>query len=235
MTKILGIIPARGGSKGIPGKNIRMLGGKPLIHYAAKAARDSGLVDRLILTTDSPEIADAGKSLGIEVPFIRPAHLAQDDTPMFPVIDHALQFVENEGWQAEIILLLQPTAPLRKAEHLQAAVRILIGTKCDAVASVVEVPQHYAPDFVLKLEEGKLKPFLEGGERVTRRQDTRPAYSRDGTIYAFRRDVFILKRSIYGDDCRPLIIPRDQSCNLDTLEDWEEAEKRITDQIQEKP
>lgn len=154
---------------------------------------------------------------------------------MFPVIDHALQFVENEGWQAEIILLLQPTAPLRKAEHLQAAVRILIGTKCDAVASVVEVPQHYAPDFVLKLEEGKLKPFLEGGERVTRRQDTRPAYSRDGTIYAFRRDVFILKRSIYGDDCRPLIIPRDQSCNLDTLEDWEEAEKRITDQIQEKP
>lgn len=235
MTKILGIIPARGGSKGIPGKNIRMLGGKPLIHYAAKAARDSGLVDRLILTTDSPEIADAGKSLGIEVPFIRPAHLAQDDTPMFPVIDHALQFVENEGWQAEIILLLQPTAPLRKAKHLQTAVRILIGTKCDAVASVVEVPQHYAPDFVLKLEEGKLKPFLEGGERVTRRQDTRPAYSRDGTIYAFRRDVFIFKRSIYGDDCRPLIIPRDQSCNLDTLEDWEEAEKRITDQIQEKP
>ena len=232
MTKMLGIIPARGGSKGIPGKNIRMLGGKPLIYYAVRAARESGLVDRLILTTDSAEIADVGKSLGIEMPFIRPANLAQDDTPMFPVIDHAVQFVESQGWQPDIILLLQPTAPLRQPEHIQAAVKILTETKCDAVASVVEVPQHYAPDFVLKLEEGKLKPFLEGGEKVTRRQDTRAAYSRDGTIYAFWRDVFIHKRSIYGDDCRPLVIPRDMSCNLDTMEDWGEVEQKIKDQTQ---
>lgn len=230
MTKILGIIPARGGSKGIPGKNIRMLGGKPLIYYAARAARESGLVDRLILTTDSTQIAEVGKELGIEVPFIRPAHLAQDDTPMFPVIDHAVQFVENEGWQPDIILLLQPTAPLRKPEHLQAAVKILTEEKCDAVASVVEVPQHYAPDFVLKLEEGRLKPFLDGAEKVTRRQDTRTAFSRDGTIYAFWRDVFIHKRSIYGDDCRPLLIPRDMSCNLDTMEDWGEVEQKIKGQ-----
>lgn len=232
MTKMLGIIPARGGSKGIPGKNIRMLGGKPLIYYAARAARESGLVDRLILTTDSAEIADVGKSLGIEMPFIRPANLAQDDTPMFPVIDHVVQFVESQGWQPDIILLLQPTAPLRQPEHIQAAVKILTETKCDAVASVVEVPQHYAPDFVLKLEGGKLKPFLEGGEKVTRRQDTRAAYSRDGTIYAFWRDVFIHKRSIYGDDCRPLVIPRDMSCNLDTMEDWGEVEQKIKDQTQ---
>lgn len=230
MTKTLGIIPARGGSKGIPGKNIRMLGGKPLIYYAARAARESGLVDRLILTTDSDEIAEVGKGLGIEVPFIRPANLAQDDTPMFPVIDHAVQFVESQGWQPDIILLLQPTAPLRQPEHIQAAVKILTETKCDAVASVVEVPQHYAPDFVLKLEEGKLKPFLEGGEKVTRRQNTRAAYSRDGTVYAFWRDVFIHKRSIYGDDCRPLVIPRDMSCNLDTMEDWKEVEQKIKDQ-----
>lgn len=234
MTKILGIIPARGGSKGIPGKNIRLLGGKPLIYYAARAARESGLVDRLILTTDSAEIAEVGKGLGIETPFIRPAQLAQDDTPMFPVIDHALQFIEREGWKPDIILLLQPTAPLRKPEHLQAAVRILSETNCDSVVSVVEVPQHYAPDFVLKLEEGKLQPFLEGGERVTRRQDARAAYSRDGTIYAFRSDVFIHKRSIYGDDCRPLIIRRDQSCNLDTMEDWEEVEQKIAEQFQER-
>jgi len=232
VTKMLGIIPARGGSKGIPGKNIRMLGGKPLIYYAVRAARESGLVDRLIMTTDSAEIADVGKSLGIEMPFIRPANLAQDDTPMFPVIDHAVQFVESRGWQPDIILLLQPTAPLRQPEHIQAAVKILTETKCDAVASVVEVPQHYAPDFVLKLEEGKLKPFLEGGEKVTRRQDTRAAYSRDGTIYAFWRDVFIHKRSIYGDDCRPLVIPRDMSCNLDTMEDWGEVEQKIKDQTQ---
>ena len=230
--KILGIIPARGGSKGIPGKNIRMLGGKPLIYYASHAARESGLVDRLILTTDSTEIAEVGKSLSIEVPFIRPAHLAQDDTPMFPVIDHVVQFVESEGWQPDIIVLLQPTAPLRQPEHIQAAVKILTETKCDAVASVVEVPQHYAPDFVFKLEDGKLKRFIEGSDKITRRQDVRPAYSRDGTIYAFWRDVFIHKRSIYGDDCRPLLISRDESCNLDTMEDWEEIEKKIQGQTQ---
>ena len=227
MTKILGIIPARGGSKGIPGKNIRMLGGKPLIYYAAQAAKESGLVNRLILTTDSAEIAEVGRKLGIETPFIRPAHLAQDNTPMFPVMEHALQFVENEGWQPDIILLLQPTAPLRQADHLRVAVNLLVEAKCDAVASVIEVPQHYVPDFVLRLEEGRLKPFLDGGEKVTRRQDARAAYSRDGTVYAFWRDVFVNKHSIYGDDCRPLLIPRDMSCNLDTMEDWGEVEQKI--------
>jgi len=227
--KILGIIPARGGSKGIPGKNIRMLNGKPLIHYAAWAAFESGLVDRLILTTDSVEIAGVGKTLGIEVPFIRPAELAQDDTPMFPVIDHVVQFVEREGWMPDVIILLQPTAPLRQPKHIQDAVNILIATKCDSVASVVEVPQHYAPDFVLKLEDGKLKPFLESGLK-TRRQDVRPAYSRDGSIYAFWRNVFIQKRSIYGDDCRPLLISHDESCNLDTMEDWREVERKINNQ-----
>ena len=104
MPKILGIIPARGGSKGIPGKNIRLLKGKPLIYYSIRAAKGSGLVDRLILTTDSVEIAQVGKELGAEVPFIRPAELARDDTPMFPVLEHAVNFVESEGWQADIIL-----------------------------------------------------------------------------------------------------------------------------------
>lgn len=226
MTKILGIIPARGGSRGIPGKNIRMLGGKPLLYYAAHAAHESGLVDRLILTTDSIEIAEVGRTLGLEVPFLRPAELAQDDTPMFPVIDHAVRFLENEGWQPDILLLLQPTAPLRQPEHIRAAVTLLKETRCDAVASVVEVPQHYAPDFVLKLEDGKLKPFLEGGIK-TRRQDVRQAYSRDGTVYAFWREVFIHKRSIYGDNCRPLLIRHEESCNLDTMEDWQEVEERI--------
>lgn len=228
--KILGIIPARGGSKGIPGKNTRMLNGKPLIYYAAQAAFESGLVNRLILTTDSVEIAEVGKTLGIEVPFIRPAELAQDDTPMFPVIDHVVQFVEHEGWVPDIIVLLQPTAPLRQPKHIQTAVKILAETKCDAVASIVEVPQHYAPDFVLKLEDGKLTPFLESGLK-TRRQDVRPAYSRDGSIYAFWRDIFIHKRSIYGDDCRPLLISHEESCNLDTMDDWREVERKINDQI----
>lgn len=226
MPKILGIVPARGGSKGIPGKNIRLLNGKPLLYYTALAAHESELIDRLILTTDSDEIATVGKDLGIEVPFIRPAELAQDDTPMLPVIEHVVHFVETEGWQPDIIVLLQPTAPLRKAEHIQTAVSKLISEKCDSVVSVVEVPRHYVPDFVLRIDEGKLLPFLDA-PLATRRQDARPAYSRDGTLYAFWRDVLVNKHSIYGDDCRPFMIPNDQSCNLDTMDDWHEAEKRI--------
>lgn len=232
MPKILGIIPARGGSKGIPGKNIRLLKGNPLIYYSIRAAKGSGLVNRLILTTDSVEIAQVGKELGAEVPFIRPAELARDDTPMFPVLEHAVNFVESEGWQADIILLLQPTAPLRQPEQIQAAVQMLTSTKCDSVVSVVQIPQHYSPDFAYKVEDGLLKPFLDGGGKVTRRQDTRPAYSRDGTIYAFWRDVFFDKHSIYGDDCRPFIIPDHFSCNLDTMDDWAEAETMILKQEQ---
>lgn len=226
MPKILGLIPARGGSKGIPGKNIRLLNGKPLLYYAVQAANKSGLVDRLILTTDSNEIASTGRELGIEVPFLRPTELARDDTPMLPVIEHTLHFVEAQGWQPDIILLLQPTAPLRRGEHIRQAVELLTQTKCDSVVSVVEVPRHYVPDFVLRLEDGKLHPFLDM-PLATRRQDARPAYSRDGTIYAFWRNVLVEKKNIYGDDCRPLIIPEDQSCNLDTMDDWQEAEEKI--------
>jgi len=225
--KVLGIIPARGGSKGIPGKNIRLLNGKPLIYYSIHAAQESGLVDRLILTTDSAEIAEVGKRLGAEVPFIRPAELARDDTPMLPVLEHAVNFVERDGWQADIILLFQPTAPLRQPEQIRAAVKMLIETRCDSVVSVVRIPQHYSPDFAYKVEDGILKPFLDGGGKVTRRQDTRPAYSRDGTIYAFWRDVLMKKYNIYGDDCRPLVIPDHLSCNLDTMEDWAQAEIMI--------
>lgn len=232
MPKILGLIPARGGSKGIPGKNIRLLNGKPLLYYAVQAANKSGLVDRLILTTNSNEIASTGRELGIEVPFLRPTELARDDTPMLPVIEHTLHFVEAQGWQPDIILLLQPTAPLRRGDHIRQAVELLTQTKCDSVVSVVEVPRHYAPDFVLRLEDGKLHPFLDM-PLATRRQDARPAYSRDGTIYAFWRNVLVEKKNIYGDDCRPLIIPEDQSCNLDTMDDWQEAEEKIFDLLYE--
>jgi len=226
MSKILGIIPARGGSKGIPGKNIRLLNGKPLIYYTVEAARASELIDRLILTTDSPEIAEIGKSLGVDAPFLRPPELAQDDTPMLPVLEHAIQHVESGGWQPEIIVLLQPTAPLRRGEHIRLAVNMLMESKCDSVVSVVEVPRHYVPDFVLKIEEGKLKPFLDA-PLVTRRQDARPAFSRDGTIYVFWRDMFFEKHTIYGDDCRPILIPDHESCNLDTMMDWQEAERML--------
>ena len=112
---VLGLVPARGGSKGLPGKNARELAGRPLLAYTAEAARASGVIDRLVLSTDAADIAGAGRAAGLEVPFMRPAALAADDTPMLPVIRHAVDALAAGGWQPEIVVLLQPTSPLRRA------------------------------------------------------------------------------------------------------------------------
>lgn len=234
MSGVLGVIPARGGSKGIPGKNIRLLAGRPLIEYTARAARHSGVIDRLILSTDSPEIAAIGRGLGIEAPFLRPSALAQDDTPMVPVLQHALGFVEERGWSPDIIVLLQPTAPLRKPSHIAEAIELLRSSGCDAVASVAEVPRHLSPDYVMRIVDGRLVPFLPGGHAVTRRQDARVAYARDGTVYAFWRKTLVETASIYGNDCRPLVLPPHESVTLDTLDDWQIAELRLS-QVTEVP
>lgn len=224
---VLGIVPARGGSKGIPGKNIRVLAGQPLLEYTVRAARASGVIDRLILSTDSEEIAAVGSRLDIEVPFLRPAELARDDTPMLPVLEHAVGFLEKGGWVPDIVVLLQPTSPLRKPRYIIDAVSLLHTAGCDSVVSVVEIPRHWSPDYVMKIENEKLVPFLPGNERITRRQDARPAYSRDGTIYVFWRDVLMLQHTIYGADCRPLVVPEQESLTLDSLADWATAEQRL--------
>jgi CMP-N,N'-diacetyllegionaminic acid synthase len=224
---VLGIIPARGGSKGIPGKNVRPLAGRSLIEYAVDVARASGVVDRLILSTDSEEIAALGRRIGLEVPFLRPAALAQDDTPTLPVLEHAVAFLEHTGWSPEIVVLLQPTAPLRRPEHIVDAVTLLRTSRCDSVVTVVEIPRHFSPDYAMKIVDGRLTNFLTEGQRLTRRQDTRAAYSRDGTIYTFWRDLLMKHHTIYGTNCRPLILSSHEVINLDTPEDWVAAERRL--------
>ena len=224
---VLGLVPARGGSKGVPGKNVRPLAGHTLLEYTARAARESGVLDRVILSTDSPEIADAGRRAGLEVPFMRPAALAGDDTPMLPVIQHALAETARSGWSPDVIVLLQPTSPLRRPEHIRDAVNVLRDTRADSVVTVVEVPRHLSPDYVMRIDEGRLKPFLPEGARITRRQDARPAYSRDGTVYAFRRATVERFGGIYGDDCRPLLIDANESLSIDSPADWDEAERLL--------
>jgi CMP-N-acetylneuraminic acid synthetase len=224
---VLGIVPARGGSKGLPGKNIRLLAGKPLLEYTAEAARASRVIDRLILSTDSAEIAEVGRRAGLEVPFLRPSTLAADDTPMVPVLEHAVAALGQEGWVADIIVLLQPTSPLRRPEHIRAAVTMLCETDADSVVTVVEVPRHFSPDYVMRVEGGRLIPFLPEGARVTRRQDARPAYARDGTVYACWRSTLEQYHGIYGDDCRPLVVAPNESVSIDTVADWETAERAL--------
>jgi len=229
MSRVLAIVPARGGSKGVPGKNVRMLAGRTLLDYAALAARNSGVIDRIVLSTDSDEIADAGRRAGLEVPFMRPAVLAQDDTPMLPVIQHAIDSLAAEGWATDLIVLLQPTSPLRRPSHVRDAVKMLQDSKADSVVTVTEVPRHLSPDYVMRLDDGVLRPFLDDGARVTRRQDARPAYSREGTVYAFWRATVERFGNIYGERCQPLMVDAADSLSIDSPADWAEAERRLAE------
>ena len=227
MSGVLGIIPARGGSKGLPGKNVRLLAGRPLLAYAAHAARESGVLDRVILSTDSDEIAEIGRQVGLEVPFMRPVALASDETPMAPVLSHAVDTLADAGWSADVIVLLQPTSPLRRPEHIRDAVRLLRETGASSVATVVELPRHLSPDYVMKIDGGLLTPFLPEGGRLTRRQDARPAYVRDGTAYVCWRTTLEQFGNVYGETCVPLIVDAAASLSIDTAADWAEAERRL--------
>lgn len=223
--QVLAIVPARGGSKGVPGKNVRPLAGRSLLDYVAQAARASGVIDRIVLSTDAEDVAEAGRAAGLEVPFMRPVELAADDTPMLPVLQHAVDHVSGAGWVPDVVVLLQPTSPLRQPEHIRRALDLLRSSGADSVVTVVEVPKHLSPDYVMRIEAGVLKPFLPEGARVMRRQDVRPAYSRDGTVYAFRRTTLERFASIYGEDCRPIMIDAAESLSIDTPDDWAAAER----------
>ncbi|MCB1275283.1 acylneuraminate cytidylyltransferase family protein [Prosthecobacter sp.] len=224
--RIFGLIPARGGSKGIPGKNLRSLGGKPLLQWAFEAAKNSGVVERVLLSTDSEEIAALGRQLGIEVPFLRPPEFAQDDTPMIAVLKHLIEHLRASGDVPDAIMLLQPTAPLRRAEHLKKAGELLVPEDVDSVVGVTEIPQHYAPHYAMKITpEGQLTHYLPDSAAIKRRQDVPKAYSRDGTVYLFRLSTLEKYNDIYGANCIPLLIPSDETLNLDTMEDWEHAER----------
>jgi CMP-N,N'-diacetyllegionaminic acid synthase len=226
--RVLAIVPARGGSKGVPRKNVlELTPGRTLLHYVAEAARNATRVNRVILSTDDEEIARVGREAGLEVPFMRPRELATDQTPMLPVLRHAIDQVVAGGWTPEYVVLLQPTSPCRRPEHIDDAVSLLITEGADSVVSVVEVPKHLSPDYVMKIADGRLQPFLPEGARVTRRQDVRPAYYRDGTVYAFRRDTIERCGDIYGQRCVPLLIDARDSLSIDSPEDWAEAERRL--------
>jgi len=229
MSRVLAIVPARGGSKGVPGKNVRKLAGRTLLDYTAFAARDSGVIDRIVLSTDSDEIADAGRRAGIEVPFMRPQALAQDDTPMLPVIQHTIDTLAADGWAMDVIVLLQPTSPLRRGSHVRDAVKLLYDSKADSVVTVIEVPRHLSPDYVMRIDDGVLRPFLDEGARVTRRQDARPAYAREGTVYAFWQTTLERFGNIYGERCQPLMLDAADSLSIDSPADWAEAERRLAE------
>ncbi len=225
-TEILAVIPARGGSKGVPGKNIRQLGGRPLLHYTCDAALGSRHIGRTIVSTDSREIAAIAAAAGVEVPFLRPSELALDATPTIDVLRHALQWFQTcQGWCPAIVVLLQPTTPLRTHVHIDQALDMLVHSSADSVVSVCAVPAHYHALWQLSVVDNELRLFQGGplSQIVRRRQELSSTCIRNGAIYATRSE-WLLRGSLYGEHCLAYEMPTELSINIDSLDDWQKAE-----------
>ena len=221
--KILAVIVARGGSKGIPKKNLKPLNGKPLIQYTIEAAKGSKFLSDIIVSTDSDEIANFAKTLGMNVPFVRPDDLANDViSPMFAVL-HAKKFMEDQGYVYDAILMLQPTAPFRRSDDIDGAISLMLETNSDSVISVVDVGA-YHPARMKYLEGDRLidPPFCEAYENQ-RRQELKPMFIRNGAIYLTKSPILEAK-SFKGKDCRAWVMSWQRSVNLDTQEDFFYAE-----------
>jgi CMP-N,N'-diacetyllegionaminic acid synthase len=227
--KVLGLIPARGGSKGVPRKNIRLLNGKPLLAYTAETALKARNLTRVVLSTEDEEIAEVGRKLGLDVPFMRPSELAQDTTPSFSVVKDALLMLQAQNENYDAVCLLQPTNPLRRAADIDACVDLIIRSKADSVISILPVPDEYNPKWVFWMSTDR-KMLLAGGddEPIARRQDLPPAFHRDGSIYVIRRETIFNRQSLYGSHVQGYEMKPEFSANIDTEDDWRAVEKRIS-------
>lgn len=226
---ILGIIPARGGSKGVPRKNIRLLCGRPLLAYTAEAALAAKRLTRVVLSTDDEEIAHIGSLLGLEVPFLRPKELGSDSTPTLPVVEYTLKKMSESGETFDAVCLLQPTNPLRRAEDIDNCIRDFVESDADSVVSVRRVPAEHDPEWVYRRNaEGMLELASGKTEPPPRRQDLPEAFHRDGSIYLTRSDVVLKDKSLYGTRIRAYEMPREFSLNIDTWEDWKRAEDLLS-------
>ena len=230
--KILGLITARGGSKGIPGKNIKKLAGKPLIVYTIEAAQASGVFDRIIISTDDEKIAEVARLHGCAVPFMRPKNLAKDKTPHSPVIVHAVNWLKkHENYVPDYVMILQPTAPLRTAAHIREAVPLLEKHDADSVVSVSEIPAHYHPRWQFNVDTDQCMTIFTGekfSKIAPRRQDLPKTYTRNGAIYLFKTTLCNSKSpNFYGSHVAAYVMKPEVSVNIDTMEDWEEAERSI--------
>lgn len=231
--RVLGVITARGGSKGLPGKNLRLLGGRPLIAYTVDAARDSGAFDRVILSTDAPDIAAAARSLGSDVPFMRPPELARDETPHQPVLEHAVRWLdEHEQYRPDAVMILQPTSPFRQPRHICDAIALLDRSGADSVVSVSEVPSHFNPMRALRVDDRGMASLFVGGQpvrfRLNRRQELPSAWTMNGAIYLFRTRVLLSHEpSLYGDSTAAYVMSPADGISIDSIEDWTEAERTL--------
>lgn len=219
---VLALLTARGGSKGLPGKNVRPVHGRPLIDFSIAAARAAACVDRVVLSTDDDEIARVAEACGCEVPFRRPAALATDTATSMDVVMHALEQLPRH----DIVVLLQPTSPARTAADIDATVQRLLDANAPACVSVCAAEE--SPYWMFRLgEHDRLTPLLDT-PAATRRQDLPPVFVLNGAVYAARTDALKRTRSFLGPETVAHVMPRERSIDIDTLEDFENFARQLS-------
>jgi CMP-N,N'-diacetyllegionaminic acid synthase len=218
LVKKVGIIPARAGSKGISDKNKLVICGQPLISWTIQAAQMADSVDEIVVSTDDEEVAEIARALGVEVPFMRPPELAQDNTPMIDTVLHVLSLVEG----IDSVILLQPTSPMRTPADIDAIVELALVQRATSAVSVCETKGPINWNYTIQ-EDGKLRPLLEG-KKVHRRQDAQLTYSLNGALYYFEVPWILESKTFIDNETWPYIMPQERSIDIDSEFDWKIAE-----------
>jgi CMP-N,N'-diacetyllegionaminic acid synthase len=221
--KVLGLIPARGGSKGIPRKNVRMIAGRPLIAWSIEAALRSRHLDRVVVSTEDESIADVARRSGADVPFLRPAELARDESNGVDPVLHAVATLP----EFDAVVLLQPTSPLRTSADIDGCVDLALSQDAASVVSVTPSGAH--PRWIYRIDPGlRLAPVLPGFD-ASRRQDLEPAYVLNGAVYFSRVARLLQERTLLGPDSLAYVMPEERSIDIDTALDWRIAEMLLGD------
>jgi len=222
--KILGLIPARGGSKGIPNKNRKLLGGKPLLQYTIETALAATQLDRVIFSSEDEHLMQLATQMGVEAPFKRPMALSKDTSGSLEVVQHALNSLAQEY---DAVCLLQVTTPFRAKGLVDAAIKKFKTSGCDSLITVQKVPHHYNPHWVFEAVDGTLKIATGDATIIKRRQELPNTYIRDGAIYITKTKVLLKQNSFFGETISYLESDASSHINIDTMEDWERAEEII--------
>ena len=220
--KVLALIPARGGSKGLPGKNIKDLCGMPLLAWPIRAAKESNYIDQVIVSTENKNYADIARSYGASVPFIRPAKLAKDDSATYLVVEHALNYLKSQNEIYDYMVLLEPTSPLTTSKDIDEALKLLI-SKRDLADSVVGVSKVEAthPVFDVRInDKGLIEPYVGNGFNILNRQVIDTLYYFEGSLYISDLAILIREKSFYHNRTLPYIVPRWKAIEIDELVDY---------------
>lgn len=225
---ILGIIPARGGSKGLKNKNILDFNNKPLISWSILSAKKSGIFKRLIVSTDSKKIAKISKKYGAEVPFLRPNNISGDNAKSSDLVIHAINFYKNKKIIFDYVFLIEPTSPLREVKDFKSCFNLIKRNKVKSLVTVSKVKSQH-PSFLYKVyKKNKIKPYLDLKEKEIRRQDIKSLYFLDGTLYCSEVETFLKNKTFYHKNTSAIIVPDWKSIEIDNYYDFRIAEFLMT-------